>query len=266
MLLEPPALSSFSIPDIASGGYCRRCGREHRLGPGDTIACCRELMRLLAERGTIDLFSPGQPDPALTTDWLFGPARGKMFGVLECQQADGATVFLRAFSGQYNGRWLVQGWAPPLFDVLDFQALCGDTERRIKELGREIAGSIPHSHQWLAQRKERRQLSRRLMRDIHAIYRLPNFRGETAPLAEAFLGTGNMPTGTGDCCGPKLLGLAAKNGLRPVGLAEFYWGRENRSGSRRHHTFSGSCREKCGTILGFMLCGLDGRGTTGGPG
>jgi hypothetical protein len=66
-----------------------------------------------------------------------------------------------------------------------------------------------------------------------------------------------MPTGTGDCCGPKLLAQAAIEGLRPLGLAEFYWGRENRSGSRRHTTFSASCPEKCGPILGFMLCGLD---------
>ena len=220
-------------------------------------------MRQLAERGTIDLFSSDPPDPALATDWLFGPARGKMFGILECLRPDGATVMLRAFSGQYNGRWLVEGWAPPLFAVDGFTALCTDVELRIKELGREIEIRPAHSEEWLALRRERRLLSRQLMRKIHGLYRLTNFRGETAPLAEAFLGGGNIPTGTGDCCGPKLLNLAAKTGLRPMGLAEFYWGRENRSGGRRHHTFNGSCAEKCGPILGFMLCGLDEGGVNG---
>lgn len=251
-------------PPPASGGYCRRCGREHRLGAGNTFNPCRELMGLLAERGTIDLFSGSPPDPALATDWLFGPARGKMFGILECLRPDGTTTLLRAFSGQYNGRWLVEGWAPPLFDAHDFTALTAQTERRIKELGRQIELCPGHSAAWLALRSQRRLLSRQLMRDIHGLYRLSNFRGETASLAEAFTGAGNMPTGTGDCCGPKLLNQAAKSGLRPLGLAEFYWGRDNRSGGRRHDTFNGACAAKCGPILGFMLCGLDDSGEDAG--
>ena len=44
---------------------------------------------------------------------------------------------------------------------------------------------------------------------------------------------------------------------RLFGLAEFYWGRENRSGNRRHALFYPSCEEKCRPILGFMLCGLE---------
>ncbi|OGR15721.1 MAG: hypothetical protein A2X81_06730 [Desulfobacterales bacterium GWB2_56_26] len=255
---QSPEIVDPDAPVLMSGGYCRRCGKEHRLGPGNTLGPCRELMRLLARRGTIDLFSSGpSPDPALATAWLFGPARGKMFGILECLRPDGNTIFLLAFSGQYNGLWLVEGWVPPLFDAREFTALTAPGEKRIKELGRQIELCPAHSELWLALRKERRRLSRQLMREIHDLYRVTNFRGDTASLAEAFTGTGNIPTGTGDCCGPKLLNYAAGNGLRPVGLAEFYWGRENRSGSRRHDTFNGSCAEKCGPILGFMLCGLD---------
>jgi hypothetical protein len=65
------------------------------------------------KQGTIDLF-PGSstPDPALATDYLFGPARGKMFGILEGHDQEGQQRFLYAFSGQYNGRWLVDGWVP----------------------------------------------------------------------------------------------------------------------------------------------------------
>jgi hypothetical protein len=231
----------------------------HRLGPGNTVSLGLELMRLLADRGTIDLFSSrSSPDPALSTGWLFGPARGKMFGLLECLQADGSTTVLRAFSGQYNGRWLIEGWVPPLFDVDAFDALRIETENRIKELGREIEECRPHSDTWLALRKRRRLQSRQLMRDIHGLYRLTNFRGERASLAEAFVGEGGIPTGTGDCCGPKLLNHAATNRLRPIGLTEFYWGRDTRSASRRHSSFNLSCVEKCRPILGFMLCGLNG--------
>ncbi len=216
-------------------------------------------MELLAERATIDLFADRPVGlPALATDWLFGPARGKMFGLLECLLPDGTPTYLRAFSGQYNGHWQVDGWVPPLFEVEEFQAINGPGEQRIKDLGREITGSIGHAERWLALRQERRRLSRQLMRDLHGLYRLTNFRGETAGLADVFAGDTGIPTGTGDCCAPKLLNYAANHQLRPVGLTEFYWGRENRSGTRQHGFHSGSCVEKCLPILGFMLCGLDG--------
>lgn len=251
----PPELHQ---PATRSGGYCRRCKRKHVLGQGNTLDYCRQLMQLFADRRTIDLFS-GMPssEPTLTTDWLFGPARGKMFGVLECLRPDGTTTFLKAFSGQYNGRWLVDGWVPPLFDVPLFLALNAKGEPRIKDLGQEIGRLKDHGEKWLAQRKERRQLSQQLMQAIHDLYTLVNFRGETAKLSDVFLGKTGIPTGTGDCCAPKLLNFAACHQLRPLGLTEFYWGQTNASGTRIHGACSASCAEKCEHILGFMLCGLE---------
>lgn len=239
-----------------TGGFCQKCGREHWLGPGNTRQHCRELMRRFDSLGTIDLLStrPESAD-ALTTTPLFGPARGKMFGVMECLKPDGTTTVCHAFSGQFNGLWLVDGWAPPLFAVDDFLDMTDEREKQIKQLGREIDRCEPHSAEWLAGRKKRRLLSRELMRDIHSLYRLTNFRGETVTLHEAFNGSRGIPTGTGDCCAPKLLNFAAQNNLHPLGISEFFWGRENISGEHRHGSFSSSCTEKCRPILGFMLCG-----------
>ena len=249
--------------ELRTGGYCRRCGKEHWLGPGNTLQHCRKLMHDLADRQTIDLFSPAQKNPAeLATALLFGPARGKMFGVMECLQPNGTRMFMQAFSGQYNGLWQVDGWVPPLFAVRDFHALTITVEKQIKQLGREIDLYQAQSGDWLALRKKRRLLSRSLMGDIHALYTLNNFRGETAPLAEAFIGDKGIPAGTGDCCAPKLLNFAARHKLRPLGIVEFFWGRENRSGGRQQGVFSSSCAEKCQPILGFMLCGLGDMQTT----
>jgi len=78
---------------------------------------------------------------------------------------------------------------------------------------------------------------------------------ETRPLTELL--SGNIPTGAGECCAPKLLNYAALNGLKPVGLSEFYWGKENKSGTRQHKQFYPACVEKCQPILGFMLCGAE---------
>ena len=95
------------------------------------------------------------------------------------------------------------------------------------------------------------------MRDIHALYRLRNFRGQVAGLEEIFPPGMGIPTGTGDCCAPKLLQYAAEHELLPLGLAEFYWGRKNASKTRRQGYFYPSCQIKCQPILGFMLCGLE---------
>ncbi len=243
---------------LKTGGFCRRCGREHWLGSGNTIDACRELMRQLDRLGSIGFLS-AQSDTRTTLETapLFGPARGKMFGVMECLKPDGTTVLLYAFSGQFNGIWLVDGWAPPLFDIDKFHAMTVEIEKQIKDIGRKINQCTPHSNDWLALKKRRRLLSRKLMRDIHSLYRLSNFRGEIMTLEEAFTGGKGIPTGTGDCCAPKLLNFAAHNNLRPLGISEFFWGKENRSGGHRHGAFTSSCVEKCQPILGFMLCGLE---------
>ncbi len=241
-----------------AGGCCARCNKEHWLGPGNTWEICQKLMQRLERLKTIDLFSTQRaPSALLETASLFGPARGKMFGVMECLAPDETTVILYAFSGQYNGIWLVDGWVPPLFTVDDFLKLTVEKEKQIKQLGRTIDRCPPHSDNWLAQRKKRRLLSRKLMGDIHNLYQLSNFRGVTAGLDEAFIGAGGIPTGTGDCCAPKLLNHAIKNKLRPLGISEFFWGKENKAGGHRHGKFAGPCAEKCRPILGFMLCGLD---------
>jgi hypothetical protein len=260
IILPQPAraINDLNNLETKSGGYCRKCGREHWLGPGNTLAHCQQLMELFTDCGTIDLFSGSSLGaPALATDWLFGPARGKMFGILECVGPDGATTILRAFSGQYNGCWLADGWVPPLFAIDEFLALSQMVEPQIKALGLDIEVCKDHSEKWLALRKARRLLSQQLMEDFRALYQLTNFRGETANLSDVFLGETGIPTGTGDCCAPKLLNFAARHQLRPVGLTEFFWGRENHSGTRQHGTCTASCMEKCQPILGFMLCGLD---------
>jgi len=196
-------------------------------------------------------------DPRCSTDPLFGEAGGKMFGVLCCRDEAGARVVLRAFSGQFNGLWRVAGWVEPIFDVTAFVQLTLEPEREIKRIGREMALLPKDSVRRRQLCVKRRALSRLLMREIHDLYRLVNFRGEALPLVAAFCGDGAPPSGTGDCCGPKLLHHAAINGLRPEALAEFYWGGSNASATKTHRVLYPACAPKCRMILGFQLCGLE---------
>jgi hypothetical protein len=237
-------------------GYCQHCQRIHGLDSALAQRAGHRLMAKLEATGCLDVDGevPGG-DSALATAWLFGPARGKMLGILLCKDLNGQLVELKAFSGQFNGRWLVQGWVGPIFCPQAFQELVAPVDRQIKALDHRIAHCGGVGQRLL--RERRRHLSRQLMEAIHGLYRLHNFRGERALLHQVF--QGGIPTGTGDCCAPKLLCQAARQGLKPVSLAEFYWGRENRSSTRRHGRFYPPCREKCLPLLGWLLCGCDER-------
>lgn len=250
---------------ISTKGFCKNCGKEHFLPEGNARKHCLDLMKVFDEQGRIDLsVADKDSDSRLSIDYLFGKARGQMFGVLETSNlsADkagvkGETIILKAFSGQYNGIWYVEGWVPPLLEPSDFDELIRDEDKRIKYIGKEINQLPCNSEKRPLLINERRQRSQNLQQAIFSLYKVHNFRGEVNTLFDAYNGSNGIPTGTGDCCAPKLLNFAAKNNLKPIGLAEFYWGETNLSGTRQHGEFYSSCKDKCYPILGNILCGCD---------
>jgi tRNA pseudouridine32 synthase/23S rRNA pseudouridine746 synthase len=102
----------------------------------------------------------------------------------------------------------------------------------------------------------RRLVCRRLMQRIHDTYRVPNARGATRALRTLFA-PAEPPTGAGDCVAPKLLAAAYASNLRPLALAEFWWGAPPAGGGRVAGAFYPACRDKCGPLLPFMLEGVD---------
>lgn len=214
-------------------------------------------MAALIRHGRIDWTVPAnRANPLLSTKTLLAEAGGKMFGVLAGRDGRGRRVVLRAFSGQFNGIGQVEGWAPPLVDQGVLTALSAEPEQAIKRLGQKLAALPRDSEQRLLLGAERRLVSRQLMSRIHGLYLLRNFRGEECRLCEIFSGRGAPPSGTGECCAPKLLNAAVRRGIHPEGMAEFYWGRTNRAATREHGRLYPACSEKCRPILGFLLCGL----------
>jgi hypothetical protein len=259
-------MESMNIPIISEcdetissySGYCSSCSRIHVFSGTDCHPLALELMELLFNKEYVAPHSGSFSNQhTLSTDSLFGESRGKMFGVMECLATDGQTIHVKAFSGQFKGYWLVEGWAPPLFDVDAWIRLNTKTEPVIKNLGKDsmVCSDDPIRKKRLLQ--ERKVLSQDLMKELHGLYRLTNFRGQTVSLSDLIHGKTGVPTGTGDCCAPKLLNFAATHNLIPIGISEFFWGRENKSGNRRHRHFYPPCTEKCGLILGFLLCGLE---------
>ena len=119
-----------------------------------------------------------------------------------------------------------------------------------------------------ALRRRRREMSDALQLWLFSQYRVLNANGEERDLIGIFrdaapnrengrLASDMPPAGAGDCCAPKLLQYAYAHGLRPVCMAEFWWGESPRQEIRHHMRYYPACRSKCLPILTHMLRGLD---------
>lgn len=227
----------------------------------------RASLHPLARRAATDLMSTLQ-SPEATAWRLQDPGNGKMFGVLVVAARDGTIGYLRAFSGMIDGRWDIEGWAPPTFDrsSRDVVWIPGETEMLNFAREREtlLASLTDDSDSAETHRvttavrtldTTRTARSRVLMAAIQDSYHFANARGETPSLREIFA-PAEPPGGAGDCAAPKLLAQAYQLGLRPLALAEFWWGAPAPTGDRREGVFYAACRGKCLPILTHMLDGL----------
>jgi tRNA pseudouridine32 synthase/23S rRNA pseudouridine746 synthase len=64
------------------------------------------------------------------------------------------------------------------------------------------------------------------------------------------------PAGAGECAAPKLFQYAFLHNLKPICMAEFWWGMSPDSEVRLHKQFYPACRGKCEPILQHMLNGI----------
>ena len=108
-------------------------------------------------------------------------------------------------------------------------------------------------------RKERKALSQKLQKRLFESYKFLNANLKETNLTEIFKDTyyAIPPSGAGDCAAPKLLQFAYKNQLKPIAIAEFWWGKSPTQEIRKHGMFYPACRGKCEPILGHMLKGLE---------
>ena len=102
----------------------------------------------------------------------------------------------------------------------------------------------------------RAETSRALHQQVFDSYQLCNFLGEQRSITH-FFEDSTPPAGAGDCAAPKLIHYALSHQLKPLALAEFWWGSSPAAGVRHHKLFYPACRGKCRPILPFMLSGLD---------
>jgi tRNA pseudouridine32 synthase/23S rRNA pseudouridine746 synthase len=184
---------------------------------------------------------------------------GKMFGVLVVE--DG---FLAAYSGLLAGRNDWDYFVPPVYDAQQPDGYFKTKEREISQLSTLNCQLSIVNCQLDAKRRE---MSQELQLWLFHQYQLLNARGETKDLVDIWQSYYNKeklrrkfplpPGGTGDCCAPKLLQYAYQRGLKPVCMAEFWWGPSTKTELRQHLNYYPACRGKCKPILTWMLQGLD---------
>jgi tRNA pseudouridine32 synthase/23S rRNA pseudouridine746 synthase len=105
-------------------------------------------------------------------------------------------------------------------------------------------------------KEERRLKSGALQQKLFAEYSFLNQFGERKSIGEIF--NNNPPAGAGECAAPKLLHYAFEHNLKPIAMAEFWWGQSPKSEIRKHKQFYPACKSKCEPILlSHMLKGLD---------
>ena len=144
--------------------------------------------------------------------------------------------------------------------IRESQFMKAELRRRRKAM--EQANStlhIPHSTFLKSLQRKRKQMSDELQRWLFAAYCMLNAKGEERDLIDIFREYTHAmpPAGAGDCCAPKLLQYAYLHHLRPVCMAEFWWGESPASEIRHHLHYYPACRSKCLPILTHMLKGLD---------
>ena len=144
--------------------------------------------------------------------------------------------------------------------IRESQFMKAELRRRRKAMEQaESTLNTQHSTLLKSLQRKRKQMSDELQRWLFSAYRMLNAKGEERDLIDIFREYTHAmpPAGAGDCCAPKLLQYAYLHHLRPVCMAEFWWGESPASEIRHHLHYYPACRSKCLPILTHMLKGLD---------
>jgi len=185
-------------------------------------------------------------------DFLIG--KGKMFGVLVVQKEDNTYGYLGTVSGKLQGNTICDKFVPSVFDDSTDDYFINRGMKELTEIGSRIKMTDKPSEINLLTEK-RKQKSFALQQQLFENYQFLNSSGEEKNVLQIFESSshGNPPAAAGECAAPKLLQYAFEHGLKPIALAEFWWGNPINNKEREHKVFYPACKNKCRPILEYML-------------
>ena len=142
------------------------------------------------------------------------------------------------------------------YQKAEYKRLEKEWKKRLEELETEVRHFDIEIERLKTERKER---SAALQRKLFEQFRMLNAQGEVKDLYTIFELTVQKvpPAGAGECALPKLLQYAYLHQLKPLAMAEFWWGDSPKNEIRHHGYYYPSCKGKCEPILQHMLQGLE---------
>ena len=205
-----------------------------------------------------------------------------------CGEAGRGSVFLAAFSGLLDGKNDIPYFVPPIYDLLEPSGHFQQEQNEITAINHRILqlehdGCVNHYPEAynlderqiiVSLRRERKLRSIALQDWLFDQYVCLNAKGEEKTITDIFLDyyrqtmlhverfednakKHHIPSGTGECCAPKLLQYAYRHGFQPLYIAEWWMGASPKDEVRHEGQFYPACSKKCGPLLHFMLQGLD---------
>lgn len=139
-------------------------------------------------------------------------------------------------------------------DQFFYKELLEYYETKSKKEGKEV---VVFENKIALLKKERKEKSNYLQQTLFSKYAFLNPQKELKNLLDVFNDPAiKPPAGSGECSAPKLLQYAFTNDLKPISMAEFWWGISPNSAVRKHKNYYPACQSRCKPILTHMLQGL----------
>jgi len=184
----------------------------------------------------------------------FFTEKGKMFGVLVVQKKDKTYGYVAAVSGKLPNNIKCDKLVPSIFNDSADDFFINRGMKELTRIGEEIKKSGCQL-EIDALKKSRKEKSIKLQEQLFRNYTILNLFGIEKNVIEIFKDSshGSPPSAAGECAAPKLLHHAFKHQLKPIALAEFWWGTLSENTERNHKEFYPACKNKCRPILEYML-------------
>ena len=174
----------------------------------------------------------------------------------ELKMAKEAREIRRQSSPELSGEEQASLIRESQYQKAEYKRLEKEWKKRLEELETEVRYFDIEIERLKTERKER---SAALQRKLFEQFRMLNAQGEVKDLYTIFEQTVQKvpPAGAGECALPKLLQYAYLHQLKPLAMAEFWWGDSPKNEIRHHGYYYPSCKGKCEPILQHMLQGLE---------
>lgn len=205
---------------------------------------CKEIISLLNEKKLSIVYTTEK-----VSEERF--ENGIMIGVLVAKNSLQQNEILFTVSGisrKIEGKFRDAIFIEPIVSSKKIMSALQKNDKEIHSLTEKLKGCRIENIQDLQLRRS--LLTSESLERVHELYSFYCSDGKIRSLKQ-ICRSQLPPTGTGDCCAPKLLNFAFENNLIPVSMCEVFYGKPNEK--KQPGVKYSPCDERCGLILPEML-------------